>query len=304
MINKVSNCDVGIAIDYMSLSMVNALRRTMMGEIPTLAIELVKFEINTSIFHDEFITHRLGLIPLKSEKVIEFKFTRECNCDAHCYKCACYFTLDISCDDDNKSVYSTDLITKFSNKNDLGKSIFPVHFSGSNKLIERKPIIISKLKPGQRIKLIGIAKKGVGKEHAKWNPVSSVYIKIFPLFYLQKKRLDKKFSEKTKKELFTIISELETKTKIIKNSENEKMDDEKRNKIFFSASNLLTIARFLIKNKIDPRKIIKKSELLNNFTIKIEATGALTSMQILKDSIRILKQKLNYVGIHMEKKIK
>mmetsp|Transcript_30043 Transcript_30043/g.71511 ORF Transcript_30043/g.71511 Transcript_30043/m.71511 type:complete len:178 (+) Transcript_30043:122-655(+) len=162
-INKVSNYDLGITIDNMSLSLVNALRRTMMGEIPTLAIELVKFEINTSIFHDEFIAHRLGLIPIKSEKAIDFKFTRECNCDAHCYKCACYFTLDISCDDENKSVYSTDLETKISNKNDLGSSVFPIHFSGSNKLIEKKPILISKLKPGQRIKLIGIAKKGIGK---------------------------------------------------------------------------------------------------------------------------------------------
>mmetsp|Transcript_30043 Transcript_30043/g.71512 ORF Transcript_30043/g.71512 Transcript_30043/m.71512 type:complete len:116 (+) Transcript_30043:696-1043(+) len=114
--------------------------------------------------------------------------------------------------------------------------------------------------------------------------------------------MDKQFTQKNKKELFKIISELEERTTMMKNSEIEKIDKETRNKIFFSASNLLMIVRFLIKNRMDPRKIIKKSEELNNFTVKIESTGVLTPIQILKDSIRILKQKLNFIGIHMEKK--
>jgi DNA-directed RNA polymerase II subunit RPB3 len=38
----------------------NALRRIIMSEVPTMAIEFVKIKENTSPVHDEFIAHRLG----------------------------------------------------------------------------------------------------------------------------------------------------------------------------------------------------------------------------------------------------
>lgn len=47
-------------------SIANAFRRIMISEIPTLAIEYVYIENNTSIIQDEVLAHRLGLIPLKA----------------------------------------------------------------------------------------------------------------------------------------------------------------------------------------------------------------------------------------------
>eukprot|EP00878_Enallax_costatus_P028380 GHUV01030653.1.p1 GENE.GHUV01030653.1~~GHUV01030653.1.p1 ORF type:complete len:181 (+),score=61.63 GHUV01030653.1:293-835(+) len=42
----------------------NALRRILISEVPTVAIEHVFIVNNTSIIQDEVLSHRLGLIPL------------------------------------------------------------------------------------------------------------------------------------------------------------------------------------------------------------------------------------------------
>lgn len=47
-------------------SLANAIRRTL-SEVKTLAIDEVEMYHNDSALYDEMITHRLGLIPLKTE---------------------------------------------------------------------------------------------------------------------------------------------------------------------------------------------------------------------------------------------
>jgi len=45
----------------------NAIRRILLSEVPTMAIDTVFIYKNTSIIQDEVLAHRLGLIPLRAD---------------------------------------------------------------------------------------------------------------------------------------------------------------------------------------------------------------------------------------------
>ena len=46
---------------------VNALRRTLLAEVPKLAIDKVTFYDNTSALFDEILAHRLAMLPIPTD---------------------------------------------------------------------------------------------------------------------------------------------------------------------------------------------------------------------------------------------
>lgn len=85
------------------LTVANALRRIIISEVPTMAIDIVEILENTSALHDEYLAHRCGLIPLVSNDIDDYVYPKDCICHSYdekslrldCEKCSVHFKLKI-----------------------------------------------------------------------------------------------------------------------------------------------------------------------------------------------------------------
>ena len=71
---------VSFLIKGSNAAFVNALRRCIINEVPTMAIEDVEMRKNNSILYDEMVSHRLGLIPLKTD-LKSYNPIDKCTCE-------------------------------------------------------------------------------------------------------------------------------------------------------------------------------------------------------------------------------
>ncbi|MCK8519213.1 DNA-directed RNA polymerase subunit D [Methanoculleus sp. 7T] len=154
-------------ISGVSTSFANMLRRAMISEVPTLAIEDVRIYDNTSVLFDEMLTHRLGLIPLRTD-LKRYVPRSECTCEgAGCPVCTATYTLSV---EGPKTVYSSDLIPQ-------DPDAAPAE--------EKIPII--DLDKDQKVVLEAQAVVGTGKEHAKWQATTACGYKNYPVIAIDEK---------------------------------------------------------------------------------------------------------------------
>ncbi len=151
---------IRVLFEDISPDVANAIRRTIMLDVPTLAIENVTIYDNTSALFDEIVAHRLGLLPLPTD-LQSLVFREECACDGEgCPNCTVHYTVskEGAC-----TVYSGDL--------DAEESSWAV-------VDEKIPLL--RLNQDQRIILEAEAILGRGKQHAKWQPASGVGYSYYP----------------------------------------------------------------------------------------------------------------------------
>ncbi len=162
-------------------SQVNAIRRTLLADVPKLAIEDVEFHLgpirdeatgkdydsSTSMF-DEAIALRLGLLPIPTD-LGEFRRKSECSCGGTgCPHCQVMYSIDRKgpC-----TVYARDLI--------------PLGDPGLATLEPEVPIV--RLGARQALLAYATAVVGTAREHAKWQVAHGVGMFPRPHVKIQKK---------------------------------------------------------------------------------------------------------------------
>jgi DNA-directed RNA polymerase II subunit RPB3 len=172
-VRDVSDFHIDFVMRNCDLALANSLRRVMLAEIPTVAIDMVEIVNNTSVLPDEFLAHRLGLVPLSASHVDEMRYSRDCDCDNYCDRCSVILTLDAKCTtDENMHLYARDLVVGMRPNEHVGTPVLRED--------EPKGVLLAKLRKGQELRVKCVAKKGIAKEHAKWAPTAAIGFEYDP----------------------------------------------------------------------------------------------------------------------------
>ena len=133
---------ISIKLKGVTLQYANALRRICLNGVPIYAIDTVDVIENSSVLADEGITHRLGLIPLRTD------LSRTDESDSR-------IILTLDSGDDTET----------------GRTVTSAELSSNDNLVKPSSdqIPIVHLAPGQKLKFEAYARLSKGTEHAKWN---------------------------------------------------------------------------------------------------------------------------------------
>ncbi len=146
---------IGFILSGATPAYANALRRSIISLVPTIAIEDVEFFENSSALYDEVIAHRLGLLPLVTDLETYRLPTADEKDGVSRAACEVKMTLEAKgpC-----TVYASDL----KSKDPKIKCAYP-----------QMPIV--KLLKNQTIKLEATALMGQGTTHMKWSAAGAHY---------------------------------------------------------------------------------------------------------------------------------
>ncbi|XP_078349483.1 DNA-directed RNA polymerases I and III subunit RPAC1-like isoform X1 [Oculina patagonica] len=265
-------------------SIANALRRILLAEVPTMAIEKVFIYNNTSIIQDEVLAHRLGLIPIYTDPR-EFDFKSEGDEEAK-DDTTLQFDLKVKCiKNKNAPKNATDPDELFINSKVTTDHLKWVPIGSQSRKYgpqDIRPvhndILIAKLRPGQELDLKMHAVKGIGKDHAKFSPVATASYRLLPEIIITKPceyELADKLAECFSEGVVRVENKDGVKRAVVANPRRD------------------TCSREVFRHE-DLKNRVKLSRIRDHFIFSVESTGALSPDVLVCESIKVLLGKCRH----------
>jgi len=267
----------------------NAVRRILLAEVPTMAIEKAFIYNNTSVMQDEVLAHRLGLIPLDVDaRYFEFKPKTEdagneddSTSDAGFSEHTLEFELKVKCvKNPVVSDQASDPNHMYINSKVFSKDIKWIPIGNQKDMITAKPlhddILIVKMRPGHEIDIKLHAVKGIGRDHAKFSPVATASYRLLPTITLLKKvvgpsafKLQKCFSKGV---VDVVENEFGENQAVVRDARKD------------------TCSREVLRHP-DLKDSVKLSKIRDHFIFSVESAVGLTPDVLVTEAIKVLMTK-------------
>lgn len=174
---------IRIVLSETDASQVNAIRRTLISDVPKLAITRVNISQgvvendgvileSVNVLPDEVLAHRLAMIPIPTYPDEGLSFFESCEVckdmvesEKGCPQCQVLYSLNVQgpaadSDEEYLTVYAGDLTT-------ISDPMFDIKE-------EHRRIPLTIISKGQYLELYAFATLGRGASHQKWSPVAGV----------------------------------------------------------------------------------------------------------------------------------
>lgn len=269
-------------------SFANALRRILIAEIPTMAIEDVFVMRNTSIIADEILAHRLGLIPLAVDpRAFDVRRADEDATDLN----TIVFSLRVRCDRNPKAAASAAAAAaaltpeeRYVMSSVTAKELVWQPQGRQAELFAALPIrpvhddiLIAKLRPNQEIDVELHARKGIGKDHAKWSPVATASYRLLPEIVIK----DDIFDADAEKFAACFAPGVVRIEKLRSDASGH------RQKAVVADARRDTVSRECLRHAEFAEKV-ELRRVKDHFIFTVESTGALSASDLVVEACRVL----------------
>jgi len=263
-------------------SIANAVRRILLSEVPTMAVEKVFIYNNTTVMQDEALAHRLGLVPLKADpRMFEYRSKDQTEGTA---EDTLEFELKIKCTrnpaaakdaTDPDELYLDHKVTTAMMKwVPIGNQAEMYQEADIGPVL--KDILLTKMRPGQEVDIKMTAVKGLGQDHAKFSPVATASYRLLPEIILKKDFYDE-LAVKLQKCFSPGVIKLER-------------TPEGRKKARVANARIDTCSREVLRHD-DLKDFVSLNRVRDHFIFSVESTGALTPDILVSEALKVLMGK-------------
>ncbi|CAB0010547.1 unnamed protein product [Nesidiocoris tenuis] len=167
-------------------ALVNAFRRILISDVPTMAIEKVTIHQNKTVIQDEVLAHRLGLIPLKANpRHFQYRLAGD---ETGTDRDSLHYSLNVKCTKNphcRPGHYRPEDL--YVNHQVLSSDIKWTPIGGQSRMFKEEDVVavnddilIAKMRPGHELHVTMVAVKSCGRDHAKFCPVGTASYRLLP----------------------------------------------------------------------------------------------------------------------------